>query len=257
MRWLFVIFFILAQDVYAQKKWSREAFQVNVRPVLNGILNDFYQMISLFPDFPKEVVTLVESMDTFTSQKEVLRTSCPQTLTKNCLETIETIRKRLSDSQDKVIELRARLKMASSPYLTTVAGVRGINNFQTNLEELKGIFDNASFMIKAGIKSKSETYPLIQQLDELSTFVSLTLVEFIPYSYKENFRHFFFNFIHPIQSNISKPQGYEFFNRNLNQLNFSLNLLNMNLTKRNKKTPEGFSPYLATMHNRWNSLLRY
>jgi hypothetical protein len=34
-------------------------------------------------------------------------------------------------------------------------------------------------------------------------------------------------------------------------------LLNQSLTKRNKKTPEGMGPYLATIHNRWNSILRY
>lgn len=257
MRWIFIALFILAQDVYAQRKLTPEAFQVNVRPVLNGILNDFYQMITLFPHFPKEVVDLVEKMDDFTSEKETLKTSCPSHINQNCLATIEAIRGKLAHAQDKVIELKARLKFSSSLNMTSIAGLRVVNDFQRELEVLKGLLDNASFLLKAGIKNKAETYPLIRQLDELSTMISLSLVEFVPYSYKEDFRHFFFNFVHPIQLNLSKNKNYEFFNKNLNNLNFTLNLLNMNLTKRNKKTPEGMAPYLATIHNRWNSLLRY
>lgn len=257
MRWLLIVLFLMTHNVYAQRKLTPEAFQVNVKPVLNGILNDFYQMITLFPSFPKEVVELVEKMDDFTSEKEILKSSCPQHLNQSCLASIEAIRQKLSAAQDKTIELKARLKMNSSLHMTTIAGLRVVNDFQSDLEELKGLFDNASFLVKAGIKNKAETYPLIRKLDELSTMISLSLVEFVPYNYKEDFRHFFFNFVHPIQLNITKNKSSEFFNKNLNNLNFTLNLLNMNLTKRNKKTPEGMAPYLATIHNRWNSLLRY
>jgi hypothetical protein len=96
---------------------------------------------------------------------------------------------------------------------------------------------------------------MIKELDELTTIVSLAVMEYIPLNYKEDFRHFFFNFIHPIQQQISKKNNYEFLNRNIYSLNFSINLLNQTLTKK-KKTPEGMAPFLAVIHNRWNSIIR-
>lgn len=247
----------LAAPAMAQRSLSQEAFRANVRPVLSGILNDFYQMITLFPDYPKEIIPLIEEIDLLSENKENLRAHCPRVLNEACFADIRQLQERLSELSVKMIKTRAQLKMSTSLYLGNLAGLRLLDEFEAELESVKGMFDNKSFFIKAKISEKKETYPLIKELDELSTLMSLAVVEFIPYTYKEDFRHFYFNFVHPIEINISKNQNFEFLNRNVNSLNFTLNLLNMNLTKRNKKTPEGMAPYLATIHNRWNSLLRY
>ncbi len=111
--------------------------------------------------------------------------------------------------------------------------------------------------MRARIKQKKETYTVVRKIDELQAMLSLSIVEFIPFLYKDDFRLFYTNFVHPIEVQLSKHKNYEFLNRNVNSLNFSINLLNQNLTKRSKKTPEGMAPFLSLIHNRWNSLLRY
>jgi hypothetical protein len=111
--------------------------------------------------------------------------------------------------------------------------------------------------MRAQISDKKNTATLVKQIDELQTVLSLAVVEYIPYGYREDFRHFYFDFVHPIELQVSKNNNYEFLNRNVSALNFAINLLNQNLTKRNKKTPEGMAPYLSLIHNRWNSLIRY
>lgn len=248
---------MLASHARAQRSLSQEAFRANVRPVLSGILNDFYQMITLFPDYPKEIIPLVEEIDRLADNKENLRAHCPRVLNDACFPDIRQLQERLSELSSRMIKTRSQLKMSSTLYLGNLAGLRLLDEFEAKLQSVKGVFDNKSFFIKAKITEKKETYPLIKDLDQLNTLMSLAVVEFIPYTYKEDFRHFYFNFVHPIEINLSKHQNFEFLNRNLNSLNFTLNLLNMNLTKRNKKTPEGMAPYLNTIHNRWNSLLRY
>ncbi len=257
MKFLLAICLMLAGRVEAQRTLSQDAFRANVRPVLSGILNDFYQMISLFPDYPKEVLSLVEELERLAENKENLRVHCPRVLNEQCFPDIRQLQERLSNLSQKTIQTRARMKMSQALYLGNLGGLRVLEEFEAKLEDVKGVMDNKSFFIKARINEKKATYPLIKDLDELGTLMSLTVVEFIPFAYKEDFRHFYFNFVRPIEINISKNQNYEFLNRNVNSLNFTLNLLNMNLTKRNKKTPEGMAPYLATIHNRWNSLLRY
>ena len=257
MKIVLMICLMLTAPAMAQRSLSQEAFRANVRPVLSGILNDFYQMITLFPDYPKEIIPLVEEVDRLAENKENLRGHCPRVLNDSCFPDIRQIQDRLGELSRRMMKARAQMKMSSAMYLGNLSGMRVLDEFEAKLENVKGIFDNKSFFIKARITEKKETYPLIRELDEINTLMSLAVVEFIPFTYKEDFRHFYFNFVHPIEINISKNQNYEFLNRNVNSLNFTLNLLNMNLTKRNKKTPEGMGPYLNTIHNRWNSLLRY
>lgn len=229
---------------------------VNVRPVLNGILNDFYQMVALFPDFPKDIIPLIQELDNITTDKEQLKETCPRIVDKNCAQTITSIRSKLATIRLLSLKLLKEQKMSSALYINAMAGQRVISQFDSEVEEIKSYLDNASYLLTAGIKQKRETYYILKELDELNTLMSLALVEYIPYMYKDDFRHFYFNFVGPIQLQISKNKNYEFLNRNVNSLNFAINLLNMNLTKR-KKTPEGMGPYLSVIHNRWNSLLRY
>jgi hypothetical protein len=248
---------MLAGHAHAQRHLSQEAFRGHVRPLLSGILSDFYQMITLFPDYPKDMIQIMEELARLSENKENLRVHCPRVLSEQCFPDIRMLQERLSDLSRKTMHTRANLKMSHTLFLANLSGLRILEEFEAKLESIKGVLDNKSFFIKAKIPEKKETYPLIHDLDELGTLMSLAVVEFVPYSYKEDFRHYYFNFVHPIEVNVNKNQNYEFLNRNVTSLNFALNLLHLNLTKRNKKTPEGMNPYLETMHNRWNSILRY
>lgn len=256
MRIFLLALLLFSQASYAQRTLGRETFMMNVRPVLNGILGDFYQMVTLFPDFPKEIIPLIQELDTLTSDKEFLRDTCPRVLNIKCKDTLNALRTKLQKVRALSMDLLTQQRMSTSPYLNSLAGYRLATQFDTELETIKGKLDNASYLMQAQIPDKRETYSILKDLDELNTLASLAFVEYIPYVYKDDFRHFYFNFVQPIQMQISKNKNYEFLNRNVSNLNFAINLLNMTLTKR-KKTPEGMSPYLSTMHNRWNSLLRY
>lgn len=256
MRLLLAFMLMLSTSAFAQRAISRDSFMVNVRPVLSGILGDFYQMVTLFPDFPKELGPLIQELNTLTPEKEILKTSCPRVLNIKCRDSIDAIRGKLQKVKSLSLLLQARQKLGQTPYVNSLAATRVVAEFDNELDEVKGLLDNASFLIRASINQKKETYLILRELDELNTIISLAVVENIPFFYQEDFRHFYNDFIHPLQQQISKNNNHEFLNRNIIALNFAINLLNQTLTKK-KKTPEGMGPYLSTMHNRWNSLLRY
>ncbi|MGE3610320.1 MAG: hypothetical protein AB7I27_12080 [Bacteriovoracaceae bacterium] len=255
MRYLFFLIF-LSLTANAQKLVSQDSFQVNVRPVLSAIQNDFYQMITLFEAYPPEILHLTSGIEKLNANYENLKIYCPRIIDRKCSTGLNQLRNELSLIDAKVLELLAKQKPSRSLHLDNLSGIRLMAEFQIQLSEVKGKINNLSFLIKAKIPTETKTYDLIKQMDELGTILSLAVVEYIPFPYKEDFRHFFFNFIHPIEQQIGKNKNYEFLNRNVESLNFAINLLNMNLTKR-KKTPEGTAPYLSTIHNRWNSILRF
>jgi len=253
----FLIIFIAMTPLWAQKSVGPETFQVQVRPVLNSIVNDFYQMVALFPHFPQSLTSVINELNKIQSEKEALLEKCPQRLTKECSGEINRIRSSLLISVLQSQKLMGSLEPEKSLYINSQAGSRTIQTLQTKIESIKGDLDNLSLVLKAEAKHKKNTFELVKSIDELNTYASLSIIEFVPFHYQADFRHFYFNFIHPIELHVSKKKNYEFLNRNINSLNFALNLLNQNLTKRNKKTPEGMAPYLSLIHNKWNSLLRY
>lgn len=257
MKFLPLILLFLIQPVWGQRSFNSQGLQSTIRPILSAILSDFYQMMTQFPEFPKELITVVDEIDDLHGEKELIREKCPRRLEKACLANIDKLRAKLSLIQTKSLALISHQGMSESLHMNPIGGIRATNQFVEELEELKATLDNASLILKAGASLKRPTFQIVKRIDELSTYVSLTVVEFIPFEYKEDFRHFYFNFIHPVQQHVARDKNYEFLNKNMNSLNFALNLLNQNLTKRSKKTPLGMAPYLTVIHNRWNSLLRY
>jgi hypothetical protein len=229
---------------------------INVRPGLHSIVEDFYQMVTLFPEFPRTILPLVQELQILSTEKEALRSGCPRKIDKNCKDTVSVLNARLGKVRALSFRLLSEQRLSTSPYIQSLSGLRIVSDFDLAVESLKGDLENASFLIASGLPVKKETYAIIKKVDELSTLLSLSVVEYIPITYKEDFRHFFFNFIHPVQQQISKNQNFQFINRNITSMNFAINLLNQTLTKK-KKTPEGMGPYLAAIHNRWNSLLRF
>lgn len=256
MKIVLAIFLTLSTYVHAQRSVGRESFMVNVKPSLTSILNDFYQMIELFPEFPKNMTSILKELDSLTVDKEALKASCPRTINSSCGIILNSLRGKLSRIRLMSTNLLGQVNMSKSPYISNLSGFRLLTEFDSEVEEVKGFLENSSLFIAGGVKSKKETYSILKELDELNTIVSLAIVEFVPYNYKEDFRHFFFNFVHPLQQQISKNNNFEYLNRNINSLNFTINLLNQTLTKK-KKTPEGMAPFLTTIHNRWNSVIRY
>jgi len=72
MKFFLPILLLISLSANAQKSISAQTFQTNVRPVLSGILSDFYQMIMLFPDFPKELVGIVDEIDELHGERSLV-----------------------------------------------------------------------------------------------------------------------------------------------------------------------------------------
>ncbi len=256
MRYLFILLLLCTSTTWAQRRLDQHTYQVKVRPILNGIVGDFYQMITLFPYFPQEIIPLIQEVSQLSPLTENLRITCPRLLNKDCGGITNSLREELFKIQTLSLKLKRQVKMSPELHLSSISALRFISMFDLKTERIKASLDNVSFLINAEIPVKNETHSIIKDIDELDTLISLALQEFIPYAYREDFQQFFLNFIQPIKTHLAKRANPEFLYRNMNPLNFSVNLLNMNLTKR-KKTPDGMGSYLATMHARWNSLLRY
>jgi hypothetical protein len=230
----------------AQRELPPGVFKSVARPQLSGIINEFYQMIEQFPDFPKDMNHLINTSKQFEDDRQLIIQTCPRYINDFCLSTIERMLKGVQELDLLTTTFYGFLKSNNEPYISALTGLRFIDLYQNELLKLKSALEFASFTYRAK-KSQIKTDPILLLHDRMKTYLSLSVPEFTPYIY---------NFIRPLEHHLSTPTAHTFFYKNLKELNFSLNLLHQNLTKRSKKTPQGMSGSLNNMHMRWNLIQR-
>lgn len=253
---LLILLLLFSNFAWSQKSIGSGSFQGSVKPMLTGLINDFYSLVAKFPNFPTEFTPLMEETGNLLQPKLNLLAECPSVMSKKCAGSLQELQQRLSKIEAITLKLLARQQLSESLHLEAIGGMRLLNQFQLAMASLKGTIDNTSFLIKAELRPSQKSYPLVKKIDELRDLAGMALVEHVPYLYKEDFRHFYLDFVFPLETELPKVSNYEYMNRNVRYLNFTFNLLKMNLTKKNKKTPEGMGPLLENMHNRWNGVMR-
>lgn len=255
MKILVFLCLFITQAAIAQRELPAGVFRSVARPQLSGIVSEFYQMIELFPDYPQNINQLLHTSRQFEDDKQVLIETCPRYINQACLPTIEKMLKGIQDLDQQTTTFYGQLKSNQEPYISALTGLRFIDLYQNELIKLKSALEFASFTYRAK-KSQIKTDPIIFLHDRMKTYLSLSVPEFTPYVYKEDFKQFYMNFIRPLEHHLSTPTAHTFFYKNIKELNFNLNLLHQNLTKRNKKTPAGMAGNLNNLQNRWNLILR-
>ncbi|MEZ4430409.1 MAG: hypothetical protein R3A51_22250 [Nannocystaceae bacterium] len=243
----------------AQRSVSNQQFSIHIKPQLRGILTEFYHMLPRFPDYPEKLVEIQKKMQELSEIKSALVTCPRKTKATQCLGPLKLLQKNLNELDLLSFEAIQSFNARNETYLSNLMGQAFFQSYTKTLQLVDTNTEVWSMTIGARNLTKTEwdPYQTIKHLDEMQSYLSLSLVEFIPYIYQQDFRNFYFNLISPLEKNIDTNSASKFFQQNVEMLNFHLNLLNQNLTKRNKKTPENMSSSLFQIHSRWNSVLKY
>lgn len=246
---------LISFSVFGQKEIPSSTFKSIARPQLLAIISEFYQMIEQFPEYPMGMSRLINLSRQFEDDKQTMLLSCPRYINDGCLPLLEKMLKGVQELDLQTNTFYGQLRSNQEPYISGLTGLRFIDLYQNELWRLKNAIEFASFTYRAK-KSQIKTDPIILLHDRMKTYLSLSVPEFVPFIYKEDFKQFYMNFIRPMDYHLSTPTAHTFFYKNIKELNFSLNLLLQNLTKRNKKTPAGMTGSLNNLHIRWNHILR-
>ncbi len=234
---------------------SPGAFQLHVRPQLVGIHQDFRQLLATFPEYPAEVLSLMDGMTQTEEASRRLRQSCPGRLVKSCLEGVDALRSTLRNLELPYLRLQARLAFPASAGISPLAGLRAWMELEEGRTRLLHLLDLQALELAAG-RSGSATDDIIKRADELQARHDILVAEFIPPRYQQDFRSAWMNFFRPLQRHGEQAGDHRFVTTNLEQLNFYWNLLNMRMTKRLKSVPPGMGPPLNAIQNRWNQVMR-
>jgi len=229
-----------------------QSFDVYAKPTLKALVSDFHEMLTLFPAYPQGLSSLAGEAQVLTGLQSQFEEACPRMVNLKCQNSLKELKSKLENLKAKSLVMNRSLTFASSAYLNSLSGHRLFRDFEQDLEKISALTEAASFSIGIEKSSGTKTTEILTLLHRLKTTSDLMVIEFTPVPYRNEFRQFYFHFILPISKQFEHEYGDVFMKRSNEELNFHFHHFVMNLTKKNKKTPEGMSPYLNTMTNRWN-----
>jgi hypothetical protein len=253
---LFVCTSVLAAEPKV-KDISDQSFQVHVRPQVMSIQDDLKQVLESFPGYPSSVFRNQETVDRLILLTDKLQGLCPNRLTINCLAQLNLIIENLRILERNWLSFEA---VAGFNTDATIGGISGRHRWLTLNEvamELKNKLEVETMVIGADRPhTAASTWDVRKSIQTIENMQDLMVIDFIPGRLQEDFRQAWMNFFRPLYKRTILLGQKSFVTENLTKLNFYWNLLNMKLTKRLRRTPEGMVGPLNAIQNRWNQILR-
>lgn len=233
------------------------SFQVHVRPQLVGIHQDIQQIFMAMPGYPAEVFQALSLVDQLLSQAQSAQNVCPGKLQTTCLSQLQSSLIVLRDLERLWLTQEARFATPTDASLTALAGRKRWIQLMEAARNLRAHLEAEALAIQAERQGeRMNMWQWRKSVDEIEDWIDMLIVEFVPGKLQEDFRSAWMNFFRPLYKHCVLDNNRRFLSRNLDSLNFYWNLLNLKLTKRLKKTPEGMSGPLNAIQNRWNQVMR-
>lgn len=254
---LFTLFFSSSIAAADGVNLSAQSFQIHVRPQLVNIQEDIKQILLTFPGYPAEVFTLQGLSDQLSSVTSEAQKLCSSRLQKSCLPQLNRAVILLRDMNRLWLAQEAKTNFPQSASLAPLVGKKSWNAINSAAGKLQLRLEAEALALQANRTSeRMSIWEWRRRVSEIEDWQNLMVIDFIPGKLQDDFRQAWMNFFRPLYKQCVLGNNRAYLAKNLHSLNFYWNLLNMRLTKRLKKTPEGMSGPLNAIQNRWNQVLR-
>jgi hypothetical protein len=257
MKALLLIFWSLSVAAAPVSELNANTFQIYVRPQLVGIQQDIQQIFLTIPGYPPEVFQALTLVDQLLAQSRAAKNVCPSQMQSNCLPQLQASLDILRDMERLWLMQESRFSTATDASITVIAGRKRWLQMMEVARTLQAQLEAEALAIQAGrTGDRMNQWQWRKGVDEIEDWLDMVVVEFVPAKLQTDFRSGWMNFFRPVYKQCVLANNRRFLSRNLDSLNFYWNLLNLKLTKRLKKTPEGMLGPLNAIQNRWNQVMR-
>jgi hypothetical protein len=257
MKALLLLLWSLSAAATPVRELNVSSFQVHVRPQLVGIQQDIQQIFLTMPGYPAEVFHALSQVDQLLALSRAAKSVCPGQMQSSCLPQLQSSLSILRDLERQWLSLEARATTATDASITTIAGRKRWLQMMEAARHLQAQLEAEALAIQAGrTGDRMNQWQWRKGVDEIEDCLDLVVVEFVPAKLQADFRSAWMNFFRPVYKQCVLGNNRRFLSKNLDSLNFYWNLLNLKLTKRLKKTPEGMLGPLNAIQNRWNQVMR-
>lgn len=243
---------------YGPKDINLSDYEFNryVRPQLISITQDYYTLIiSLNPELKpykqvsKNLYSLYLSSKELKKYKNHNNSEKPLKILKSMLKKLNTTLKSINDPPNN----------NNKKYFTAENIVESMNTHSYFMQSFLTLYQNIQnsyFLKSANIKGAISFHDLRRKINNVHNDYQSFILASTDNRFRTEFMSFWSDFIKPVNTLILPKNDKKLFISKLNDLNLRLNILNMILTKRNKKIPPQTKTLLKIIHNRWNNILK-
>ncbi len=250
------IFFSLNAWSYAPKDINLSTFEFNryVKP----------QLISISQDYQTLVIALNPELKAFKPVAKKLQNIKEKSLSLNLKSSnkdliIQKYNYLLSEL-NSIIKLSAKKPILHDKKYFSAdelhMSFKYFNAFRASLLNIYQLIENDYSLYKAGIKQIRSGHVLGNKINLLQNDFQTFILAASDNRFKTEFLSFWSDFIRPVNNIVLPQNNQSVFISKLNDLNLRLNVLNVVLTKRNKRISPQTKTLLKIIHRRWNNILK-
>jgi hypothetical protein len=233
-----------------------------VKPQLLNISQDYQTLIAMLNPHLKPYKTVFNHYHSLKINDENFRDRCNIKSDAKCSDHLVRILKSLKSILTALDKSHPPEKIKNYGFNGVLDSFSHFQGFRNELFDIYLQVFNYSFFYKANIKYKSSNTSyytpelIIKRIEQSYNKFNIFLITSSDKRFKEVFFAYWNSFIKPITRVVLTHNDKKYFLRNLNDYNLRWNVLNIELTKRNKTVSKQVHTLLNAMHRRWNRILK-
>jgi hypothetical protein len=165
----------------------------------------------------------------------------------------------LIEMRKNLVQLEKSPSLLEKEYFTSDNLIESLNSFQLFKQSLFDLYldyESYQFQIRANTTLAHPFHDLLNEIHSVESIFQHYILLSSDNRFRTEFTSFWSDFIRPVKNKILPQNDKKLFIHKLNDLNLRLNILNVVLTKRNKKINKQTTAILKTIHRRWNNILK-
>lgn len=259
LRTFLLCFFIpFGVEAYSPKhiKLTQNEFQRLVKPQLNNIKQDYQTLIGILNPHLKDYKSIFRHFNDLKKREEKFINYCSKTSNENCQEIVNIYLNRLDQIIKTLYKVSPPKEDQHHPYEQTLKSFDLQQKLISELLDTHMQFFQMNFFHKAKIKVEQLPVHYTKLIQKANNQFNLFMIKSSDIRFQDQFLSYWNGFIKPISNYVLSQSEKGHFSKNLSDYNLRWNMLNVELTKRNKKISKQSKTLLKIMHNRWNNILK-
>lgn len=253
-----IIFLPLNGFSYTAKdiKLSENEFQRLVKPQLNNIRQDYQTLLGLLNPHLKDYKQVFNHFSALKKQEDKFISYCKKTAQEDCQKIITKYLKHVKQIIIVLNKVNGPKEEKYHPTEQTLVSFQLQQELTTMLLDIHMQLFQMNFFYKAGIDIKKQPEVYNKMIQKAYNKFNIFMIKSSDTRFQGQFLSYWNSFIKPISSYVLSQSEKNNFVRHLNDYNLRWNILNVELTKRNKKISKQSLTLLNIMHNRWKNILK-
>lgn len=246
-------------DIHAIEEIPSHTYYRYVRPQANSIVTDFYATLRKFSKKSEEVVQIKRDFFRLHTEWRDWLYNC-DTLDKRCISTLHGHNDRFANFSSHITSLASKAELTSTTHHlldNQIEYRRTLTKLTNYLVKHLHLLEILSIHLQPEGSPKKEIVEQISQsLKSQSIHINFAIFFFIDRRFRNDFQYVWNYFIFRIEENIVVKKQKDYLSKMVNSLNRNWHFFHAKMVKSNVNPPKNILKSLATIHQRWNSILK-